>query len=347
MNLAKKIIIFILLSFCFQTAAQAGWIKQNSGTFAWLHSVYFISENKGWIVGSQGTFLATSDGGKTWKQSARFTQDAIRDVHFSDERTGWILCERNIFSSGEAASSYLMKTTDGGANWQRIEFAEAGRERLARMFFTRDGYGYAVGESGAFFAMQDDKKTWKKSILPSRYLLLDGVFTDELHGAIVGGGRTILFTEDAGLTWNRATILGQSQAESKLNSIFFVNPRNGWTVGSNGRIFTTATGGKLWREQASNINKDLLDVFFVSASEGWAVGDQGAILHTMNAGNTWETIDSGIAGISNKHKLEKILFVGKRGFIVGFGGTILVYDANAQNNLSRKPPQILRREIKN
>lgn len=330
MKSVKKILVLCLCLLCFQTV-EAGWRKQNSGTFAWLHSVYFLNENKGWIVGSQGTFLSTDDNGNNWKQTRRFTEDRIRDVYFMDEQTGWILCERNIFNLGATSPSYLMKTTDGGATWEKVELGE-GRERIMRMFFTKSGYGYAVGESGVFFTMQDDKKSWKKTPIPSRYLLLDGNFPDDLHGAIVGGGRTILFTEDAGLTWNKATVFGKS--ESKLNSIFFVNPRVGWAVGASGKIYATSNAGKFWREQASNINKDLTDVFFTSASEGWAVGDEGAILNTRTAGNVWTPVES-----NARHKLEKVFFAGKKGFAVGFGGTILVYDASQppQSTIKSKP----------
>jgi photosystem II stability/assembly factor-like uncharacterized protein len=334
MNPVKKILVSFLCLLCFQTA-QAGWTKQNSGTFAWLHSVYFLNENKGWIVGSQGTFLSSEDGGNSWKQTRRFTEDRIRDVYFSDEQTGWILCERNVFNLGAASPSYLMKTSNGGASWEKVELGE-NRDRVVRMFFTKSGYGYAVGESGVFFTMQDDKKSWKKTPIPSRYLLLDGNFTDDSHGAIVGGGRTILFTEDAGLTWNKATVLGKS--ESKLNSIFFVNPRAGWAVGSNGKIYATANAGKFWREQTSNVNKDLTDVFFTSATDGWAVGDAGAILNTRTAGNVWTPIES-----TARHKLEKVFFAGKKGFAVGFGGTILVYDSTAKQSSIKPKPQLQNR----
>ncbi len=334
MKYAKQILLLFLLLLCFQTA-EAGWMKRNSGTLAWLHSVYFLNENKGWIVGSRGSFLSTEDNGNTWKTARRFTEDNIRDVYFADERNGWILCERDIYNLRGTAPSYLMKTTDGGASWERIEFGE-GRDRIARIFFTKSGYGYAVGESGVVFAMQDDKKTWKKTLVPSRYLLLDGNFTDDLHGAIVGGGRTILFTEDAGLTWNKATVSGTS--ETKLNSIFFVNQRTGWTVGTNGKIYATVNAGKVWREQVSNVDKDLLDVYFTSPTEGWAVGEQGAILHTRNAGNAWLPVES-VA----RHKLEKVVFAGRRGFAVGFGGTLLVYDATRAPGAIKSQPQMLRR----
>jgi hypothetical protein len=103
--------LFVLL-FCLQ-AANAGWIKQKTNSFAWFRDVFFVNEARGWIVGTDGTLLSTSDGGATWEQTHKCTTDAFLQVHFTDENTGWILCERNIYSRGPNGSSYLRKTTDG------------------------------------------------------------------------------------------------------------------------------------------------------------------------------------------------------------------------------------------
>src|SRR4030095_12547938 len=76
-----------------QAQAQSpGWAKVNAGTMAWLHSVFFLDQNRGWVVGSKGTFLATTDGGKTWRQKASVTTDVLRDIYFVDEQNGWVLC---------------------------------------------------------------------------------------------------------------------------------------------------------------------------------------------------------------------------------------------------------------
>jgi len=329
----KKILILILFLFCSQTA-KADWVKQQSNSLAWFHDVYFLTENKGWIAGSGGTLLVTIDGGKSWRKAENFTEDTIREVYFNDENNGWLLCERSIYNLGARVPSYLLKTSDGGANWGRIEFSDSKRERIAGIFFNERGLGAAIGEGGAYFTLQDDKKTWKKMSSPVRYLMLDGIFTDDSHGAMVGAGGTILFTEDAGLSWNKSTVLGTSNA--KLNSVFFINQKTGWTVGTQGKIYQTFNGGKVWREQNSNTAKDLTDVFFNNTAEGWAVGEEGLILHTTTAGNVWKSVEP-----KTKHRLEKIFFVGKKGWAVGFGGTILFYNEGAaKNDASSMPPKL-------
>jgi photosystem II stability/assembly factor-like uncharacterized protein len=334
MNSAQKFTVLLLFFVCFQTA-NAGWAKQNSGTMAWLRSVYFVNQNKGWIAGSKGTFLSTDDGGKSWRQDRAFTEDNIRDLYFSDEKNGYLLCERNIYNSGSASPSYLLKTEDGGASWERIEFTD-GKERIARIFFAVGGYGYAVGESGALMVMQGDKKTWKKTFLPARFLMLDGKFSDALNGLIVGGNGTILFTDDAGLSWKQATVAGE--VKPRLNSVFFINQRHGWAAGNQGKIYATMNGGKYWREQTSKVAKNLNDIFFLNTAEGYAVGDEGTILHTTTAGNVWNEQEPVV-----RHKLERIFFTGQKGFAVGFGGTILSYDTAAADNKLQPQPQLQRR----
>ena len=330
----KKISVVLLCLVCLQTA-NAGWAKQNANTLAWLHDIYFFDENRGLIAGIGGTFLETKDGGRSWTKRKKFTEDKILQIYFTDDYTGWLLCERDIFSRGALSVSYLMKTTDGGENWERVELKDAGRVRLTKIFFNQKGRGFAIGESGAFFELKDDE-VWEKSPSPIRYLLLDGAFFDSGRGAIVGAGGSAYFTEDAGASWIQASVFGNGAA--KLNSVFFADQKNGWAVGAGGKIFQTASGGKTWREQNSKVTKDLFDVFFKNSSEGWAVGDEGVILHTQTGGNVWVAEETGV-----KHKLEKVLFVGKKGFAIGFGGTIMVYDADNSKNQAAVKPILQRR----
>lgn len=317
------LILFLLLVLLCQTT-RADWTKQNSNTLAWLRDVYFLNEQTGWIVGSSGTFLETKDGGKTWIQRKHLNNDTIRQVYFTDEQNGWLLCERDLFALGKNSPSYLLKTSDGGAIWELVELANPQRKRLTKIFFNKNGLGSAIGENGAFFSMSADETIWKQSASPARFLLFDGIYNGDWNGVVVGAGGAIFFTEDAGLSWIKANILGESEA--RFNAVFFINQKNGWTVGAGGVIFQTFNGGKLWREQKSSVAKDLNSVFFQDTAEGWAVGGEGTILHTTTAGNVWTKVNSK-AG----HNLEKVFFVGKKGWAVGFGGTILSF---SENNVS-------------
>jgi len=327
----SKIIILVVLVCGFQTV-RADWVKQTTNSFAWYKDIHFVGQ-KGFIVGTDGVMLSSDDSGSTWTSRKKFTNDSFLQVHFTDQNTGWLLCERNIYSRGKNATSYLRKTIDGGKNWEKIEFEDGGRERVTRLLFHQDGRANAFGEGGVFFKLQDDGLTWKKSKTAIHYLLLDGSFGSDTVGAIVGTGGTIMFTEDAGFTWEKATLIGDT--DTRFNAIYFAGPKGAWAVGTQGRIFRNNGGGRLWRQQESTVTANLNDVYFSNEKSGWAVGDNGIIVRTRDGGATWTDVAS-----KTTHRLEKITFVDGQGWAIGFGGTLLLY-TDGPANTDRGPKPIL------
>ncbi|MBX3282967.1 MAG: hypothetical protein KF756_10860 [Acidobacteria bacterium] len=312
-----KITILLTLVLAVSSVAQAEWVKLPTRNFANLKDIFFQNSETGWIAGTDGTLLRTDDGGKTWLPLQKFTNDSILQIYFTDPATGWMLCERSIYSRGKNPTSYLRKTIDGGVHWDKVEFEDADRERVTRILFDRNGLGLAFGEGGIFYRLQEDGKTWKKSRAAIHFLLLDGAYTTGATGAIVGAGGTIVFTQDGGLTWEEATILHET--DTRINSVFFTSAKQGWAVGTNGAIFTANGGGRLWRLVPQNETLATLNnVYFTSARDGYAAGNDGTILHTTDAGAHWYLEKTRVT-----HNLNKIIFNGPVGFAIGFGGTIL------------------------
>ena len=322
--------------------AASAWTMQRSGSFAWLHAVYFLDENKGWAVGGRGTLLSTDDGGNTWRVGRRPTEDALRDVYFSDEQNGWLVCERSIYDlkTKEEPRTYLLRTTDGGETWKQVNVIGKDVDaRLVRALFTDAGRGWAFGEEGALYTTRDGGDNWERQRVPTRNLLLGGWFLNSEQGWLVGAGATLLQTSDGGETWRAGTLVGSGVAPGKneearrmrFNGASFVDKRRGWAVGAGGRVFTTVDGGRTWGEQTSNVEADLYDVKFLDSMEGWAAGAGGTLLHTVDGGRRWTIEPSGTT-----HALERLCFAGRNhGWVVGFGGTIISYTPGAA---SPKPP---------
>ena len=331
-----KTISILILILAGINVARAEWVKQNTNSFAWYRDIFFLNESRGWIVGSDGVILNTYDGGLSWIQDKKFTNDDFTQVYFENQYTGWLLCQRNVFNRGKEPASYLRKTVNGGHTWEKVEFEFAGRERVTKLLFGKDGSARAFGEGGVFYMLQEDGITWKKQETAIHYLLLDGDFSDDTVGAIVGAGGTILFTEDSGFTWEKATLIGETDV--KFNAIYFYGHRGAWAVGSRGRIFRSNGGGRLWRQQQSTVTANLNSVYFTSVGSGWAVGDHGIIVGTRDGGNSWQDYKSGAT-----HKLEKVLFSGGRGWAVGFGVTILTYSEGSIRTDPGEKPILLRR----
>jgi len=316
----RQIWIITLCLMFIQAANAGGWMSQDSGTLAGLRSIYFVDDENGWIVGSRGTLLTTSDGGVSWKQQKKFTTDNIRDVYLSDPRTGLLLCEGDVFKNPGTSPSYLLRTVDGGRNWQRIDFPGSS-ERIARLVVAKGGRVYAVGEGGVMWEIQGEKPELKKTGLPIPNLILAGKFTDELNGVIAGGRGAALFTMDGGVEWNRASVTGTAPAT--INSVFFVDKGTGWMAGAEGKLYFTSNGGRAWSERSSGVSADLLDVFFVNSKYGVAVGDQGTIIETSTGGDVWNRVN-----VKSASRLERVWLNSKRGFAIGYGGTILRRDSD-------------------
>lgn len=297
---------------------------------SWLRSVYFLDQNRGWVAGSGGTLLQTTDGGGTWKKLLPLTRDTLHDVYFADENVGWLIAERDQLKlkTNDEARSYLLKTEDGGFSWRRIFLNNKDvNARLVRLVFTDSQHGWVFGESGVVFATRDGGARWMRQVSPTKHLLLGGAFALDGHGLLVGAGATIVQTSDAGASWQIGIVRDAENA--RFTSASFVGANFGWAVGNGGQIFATRDAGRTWFAQRSNVEADLLDVKFINPSDGWAVGANGLVLRTTDGGVHWFAESS-----STFHVLQRVFFVDRdHGWAVGFGGTILKHGQAAAPQL--------------
>ena len=311
-------LLFLLLTaHCSQlTAFGSSWNRQPSGTMAWLHAVYFLDQNRGWVAGSNGTLLHTIDGGSTWKRVS-IPRDDLRDVYFSDDNIGWLLAQRDPLKlKSNERNSYLLTTNDGGVTWRRVFLNTADvNTRFARLMFTDAQHGWVFGETGIVFATSDGGTHWIPQRSATKHLLLGGAFAG-YRGFVVGAGATIMQSDDGGATWRLASI--RNPVTIRLNAVSaFAN--FACAVGDAGHIFATNDGGRSWLSQSSEVTTNLADVKFIDSREGWAVGAQGVLLHTRDGGVNWS-----VEPIAISHALERIFVLDRNdAWAVGFGGTIL------------------------
>ena len=98
-------------------------------------------------------------------------------------------------------------------------------------------------------------------------------FRDNSDGYAVGGGGTILRTENGGLTWEK---VNNSYPET-LKRVDFADDKNGWIVGYGGSILRSGDKGRTWVRQSSNTSARIYGLF-MSKKYGWAVGEKGLVL---------------------------------------------------------------------
>ena len=90
--------------------------------------------NSVWIAGHPGSAIWYShDDGKSWGYSPTGITVPINAMHFSDQKTGWAVCELGI----------ILKTEDGGKSWQNLT-RQSRRLALLQLTTGLDGASFCL-----------------------------------------------------------------------------------------------------------------------------------------------------------------------------------------------------------
>jgi photosystem II stability/assembly factor-like uncharacterized protein len=123
---------------------------------------------------------------------------------------------------------------------------------------------------------------------------------------------TIRKTTNGGIHWENLN----TNINSNLHDIFFINVNTGWVVGQNGLILFTLNGGTNWTTQNSGVTQYLYAVNFINQTTGF-IAAQGGVLKTTNSGLNW--VYTAIASVTFKSIKFKDI---NTGFICGNSGNI-------------------------
>jgi len=287
-----------------------GWTRQWSPTSSTLNDVFFIGKDTGWIVGSGGRLLKTTNGGAYWQLLSGGTSNNLEAVMFLNDSLGWVA----------GWSGAIRKTTDGGASW--VGTASNTNYILRDIYFSDAQHGWAVGEKGLILKSSDGGETWQinSDIANNEYYEVH--FSSPDTGWIVGNNwngtenhALILRTYNGGTIWTAQNF----SMFNFITSLSFISPTEGWAAGTQGGILHTVDGGLSWRIQYSNNRYAWYAVSFSNARQGWVVGMNGACLHTEDGGTTWTAQTTG-----TRNSLRSVRFgTGGVGWAVGNYGTIL------------------------
>lgn len=190
-----------------------------------LNAVYFVNQQKGWVVGSGGRLMRTEDGGNNWQVEVLPGVDTLYSVKFVTTQKGWV--------SGTGGAIY--RTTDG-LTWQK---EEVDREvDIYSMHFTDSLHGWACGAQNTILKRESaagQPARWVSFSMPGEPLTFkwrDVFFVDAENGWLVGQTGRIYKTTDGGATWNPEI----TEVQVQLNAIHMTSTRRGWIVGNDGVI---------------------------------------------------------------------------------------------------------------
>lgn len=227
-------------------------------------AVSFPDALHGHAVSSDGSVVATSDGGSTWRIQPTPAPSSVGVTFRNEAPTAW------AFNG---------------------------------VFFVDADHGFVVGRPGLILATSDGGATWSFQGDPLFDNLLDVSFIDELHGEAVGrlegkaeDGYIAISTVDGGRTWTRLRGGKPDDPVTPINfdAVTLIEPRHTVVAGNGGRIFVTFDSGRTWRSRRSGTNERLNGVAFADIRRGLVVGTidfqgelRAQILATNDGGQSW------------------------------------------------------------
>jgi len=328
---------------------------QNSGTTQGLIAVSPVSSRVVWASGRGGTFVLTTDGGKTWKAGVVPGAEALqfRDVQGVSDKVAYLQ------SIGDNTTDFrIYKTVDGGAHWtMQFQNQLAGAFYDCFAFWTpRRGISHSDSVNGAFPDIRTTNgRTWK-SISANMPPALPGEASFAASGTCVatqgernawiatGGSTTarILATHDGGDSWNAYATPLVSSPSAGAFTVDFRDAHHGIVGGgdldptdpNNAATATSDDSGRTWTlTNKPPVTGAIFGLSYVrrihnddDVDSHDNDGVTRAVVITANTGGAAWTPDEGktwfaLPGVSG---FWAVAFASpKAGWLVGTGGTIL------------------------
>jgi photosystem II stability/assembly factor-like uncharacterized protein len=365
--LKRSLVIFLIAAFATFGFAEESWkghqpklTPQKSGTTQLLIAVSPVNDRVVWAAGTGGTYVVTTDGGKTWKSHVVPGAEKLqfRDVQGVSDKIAYLM------SIGSHTWDFrIYKTVDGGKTWT-IEFKNETKKAFydCFAFWTPDrGITHSDSVDGVFPDIRTTDGTTWQSIENNMPPALPGeasfsssgtcITTEGRNNAwIATGGATIariLATKDGGDTWNAYDTPLVSSATAGAFSVAFRDSRNGVVGGGdlaandpdNARTAASHDGGQTWKFTSKPPVTGA--IFCLSYVRGLGRGDvkegddRGGDRAIVVTAETAPDFDSGAAAWSpdEGHTWSKlpnvsgywaVAFASPRaGWFVGNGGNIL------------------------
>lgn len=162
------------------------WTEKQAGSDASLRRIYFINADSGFVVGGRhsgsgrsgrGVLLRTVDAGDNWLIDSvllnitdNFLWSSFKDLYFSNYMNGTIV--GSCFSPQGAYEGIILKTSDGGQNWDQQYFQDI--NSFSGIFFIDTNNGWIVGNNGTILHTLNSGVTFTENEIaqPKEFLLL-------------------------------------------------------------------------------------------------------------------------------------------------------------------------------
>lgn len=313
----------------FTTDGGETWNESPMVGYSWCpaRTVCCFSQDAAIVAGNMGMMLLSEDMGASWDyiSSRDFNGDIFR-FEAIDEGNIYAL---SVDETGGVTGYDLMKSADGGNNWDKIfsssghcsfDFINANTGYFAEQFInlfifkTEDGgagwteisstpmdikpvlcrffdeeNGLICGED-ILAKTTDGGLSWQEIYIPFTFSFYDLEYADE-NTVFLCGDASLYVSHDAGLSWDSLASFGNNE----IHDLFLLN-QNTFFLASKNAIFKSVDGGNSWYATLINNSGNIIfqSVFFPSDSIGYAVGDgrfENAFRST-DGGEIWNVMET-------------------------------------------------------
>jgi len=335
-----------------EAAEKKDWLPVDlpilSETAPILFDIEFDSEDPklGWIVGNRGTFLQTSDAGKSWTAKSFANLDPDEEINYRFTKVsfkngeGWIIGKPAI----------LLHTRDAGNSWERIPLSPKLPGDPYSIVALGPGKAEMSTSAGAIYTTDNAGRNWKAQVRETIDATLNRVSSSGVQGASYFSGSINSIQRDADGSYLAVSSRGNfyltykpgdefwiphnRETSRRITAMGFVKDRltDGlWMSTAGGDISKTPSG--LVDSMLINIPFDklqirsggygILDVVFLAdGKRAWAVGGGGTIFASTDGGATWQK-DKAADDLPTN--LYKVKFFGDNGYVLGSNGVLLKY----------------------
>ncbi|MBA1204331.1 glycosyl hydrolase [Pseudomonas capeferrum] len=261
-------------------------------------------------VGLHGLIQRSSDNGSSWEQVPSPVSSDFVQVRFSDARNGWIV----------GHDSVVLHSSDGGATWA----VQMDGRKLLSLLGSVYGKRAEQGDPQASDLVQEVNRAVGTSatpdVLPAP--LLDVLFDASGRGFAVGAFGMILYSEDAGSTWQ--PWLERADNPRRMH-LYGLAERNGtfYISGEQGVLLRLEPG----QQRFEKIDTPYTGTYFgIGAFEHLllAYGLRGNLFASVDGGQQWQRLETGVDG-----SLVSIVEQGPALVVVSQGGQLVSVDRHS------------------
>jgi photosystem II stability/assembly factor-like uncharacterized protein len=324
-------VLFISILISTAYAQSGSWVEQTNplgiGEDAMVGNVQFVSPVEGWISGSRGDLLHTTNAGDDWQLVTPFPDDTVWSpsdlsmcMSWVNSTHGWKI--NSIGSSIDSSQGVVVhQTTDGGNTWQKKLLSTTEGDFAVEIQFVDINNGWLLifnfsTQTANFLRTTDGGTNWVPFTGTGIFFFVDANTGWSFYGSGVNGSEPpfkILRTTNGGTDWTEQF---SDNVAGGYNAIFFSDVNNGWVVGDSGKVVETTNGGTNWNyvtNSGINSNYRSKTVFFLDAENGWISSKDGAgngiIRHTTDGGASWSTQVTPLTNSQGGNAIFSVYFI--------------------------------------